>query len=174
MYKKLKAISDAGETTATVNPPAPPPSGWVTITEDNYLSCTRSTGYYCWLVQQVILLMLLHMHAAGLVYTYLAGHVGRSGDEGAFRALTRGYTHCMGIRQIRWNKCQHQKSYVLPCACINQAINESWSLPCILVAPVRWRISIYYFCNMSMCCRVCNFYYTLISFLLVKLDIKFA
>ena len=61
-------------------------------------------------------------------------------------------THSMGIRQIRWNKCQHQKSYVLPCACINQAINESWSLPCILVAPVRWRISIYYFCNMSMCC----------------------
>ena len=33
------------------------------------------------------------MCAAGLVYTYLAGHVGRSGDEGAFRALTRGYTH---------------------------------------------------------------------------------
>ena len=28
----------------------------------------------------------------GLVYTYLAGHVGRAG-EGAFRALTRGYTH---------------------------------------------------------------------------------
>ena len=27
------------------------------------------------------------------MYTYLAGHVGRSGDEGAFRALTRGYTH---------------------------------------------------------------------------------
>ena len=27
------------------------------------------------------------------MYTYLAGHVGRSGDEGAFQALTRGYTH---------------------------------------------------------------------------------
>ena len=41
MYKKLKAISDAGETTATVNPPAPPPSGWVTITEDNYLTVAQ-------------------------------------------------------------------------------------------------------------------------------------
>lgn len=29
----------------------------------------------------------------GLVYTYLAGHVGRTGDQGAFRALARGYTH---------------------------------------------------------------------------------
>ena len=27
------------------------------------------------------------------MYTYLAGHVGRVGDEGAFRALARGYTH---------------------------------------------------------------------------------
>lgn len=29
----------------------------------------------------------------GLVYTYLAGHVGGAGDEGAFRALACGYTH---------------------------------------------------------------------------------
>ncbi len=28
-----------------------------------------------------------------MVYTYLAGHVGRTGEEGAFRALSRGYTH---------------------------------------------------------------------------------
>ena len=33
------------------------------------------------------------MFLTGLVYTYLAGHVGRTGDEGAFRALTRGYAH---------------------------------------------------------------------------------
>ena len=31
--------------------------------------------------------------SAGLLYTYLAGHVSRDGSEGAFRALTRGYTH---------------------------------------------------------------------------------
>ena len=29
----------------------------------------------------------------GLVYTYLVGHVGRTGDQGAFRVLARGYTH---------------------------------------------------------------------------------
>ena len=29
----------------------------------------------------------------GLLYSYLAGHVGREGDVGAFRALTRGYKH---------------------------------------------------------------------------------
>ena len=29
----------------------------------------------------------------GLVYTYLASHVGRMGEQGAFMALTRGYTH---------------------------------------------------------------------------------
>ena len=32
----------------------------------------------------------------GLVYTYLAGHVGRAGEEGTFRALTRGYTPLTG------------------------------------------------------------------------------
>ena len=37
-------------------------------------------------------LLLLSAHI-GLVYTYLAGHVGHTGGQGAFRALTRGYTH---------------------------------------------------------------------------------
>ena len=37
-------------------------------------------------------LLLLSAHI-GLVYTYLAGHVGHTGDQGVFRALTRGYTH---------------------------------------------------------------------------------
>lgn len=30
---------------------------------------------------------------SGLVYTYLAGHVGHQETEGAFRALTQGYKH---------------------------------------------------------------------------------
>ena len=30
-------------------------------------------------------------YSSGLLYTYLAGHVGRDSSEGAFRALTRGY-----------------------------------------------------------------------------------
>ena len=32
------------------------------------------------------------------MYTYLAGHVGRSGYEGAFRALTHGYTHWASMK----------------------------------------------------------------------------
>lgn len=36
---------------------------------------------------------MVHVYYIGLVYTYLAGHVGHFGDQGAFRALTRGYTH---------------------------------------------------------------------------------
>lgn len=38
-------------------------------------------------------MLLLLCANVGLVYTYLAGHVGRVGDQGAFRALMRGYTH---------------------------------------------------------------------------------
>ena len=37
-------------------------------------------------------IFLLYIHI-GLVYTYLAGHLGWTGEEGAFRALSRGYTH---------------------------------------------------------------------------------
>ena len=29
----------------------------------------------------------------GLLYAHLAGNVGKTGEEGAFRALARGYTH---------------------------------------------------------------------------------
>ena len=36
---------------------------------------------------------LCFLLCSGLLYSYLAGHVGRIGDEGAFRALARGYTH---------------------------------------------------------------------------------
>lgn len=38
----------------------------------------------------------------GLVYTYLAGHVGRrTNSEGAFRALKRGYAHWASGRLAR-------------------------------------------------------------------------
>ena len=43
--------------------------------------------------------------------TYLAGHVSREGSEGAFRALTRGYTHWASGRleehQVNTNHPQH-------------------------------------------------------------------
>ena len=43
--------------------------------------------YFLYSVPHMVFFLL------GLVYTYLAGHVGRMGEQGAFRALTRGYTH---------------------------------------------------------------------------------
>ena len=39
---------------------------------------------------KIIIIIIMHV---GLVYAYLAGHVGRLGEEGAFSALARGYTH---------------------------------------------------------------------------------
>ena len=46
---------------------------------------------YCVITTNVI--MDKNIFCVGLLYTYLAGHVGRKGDEGAFRALARGYNH---------------------------------------------------------------------------------
>lgn len=57
---------------------------------------------------------------AGLVYAYLAGHVGHVGDQGAFRALTRGYNHWASGRleeiQINSNnpQCCHVHCKVKP------------------------------------------------------------
>ena len=42
----------------------------------------------------------------GLVYTYPVGHVGHFGVQGAFRALTRGYTHWASgrLQEMELNK----------------------------------------------------------------------
>lgn len=56
----------------------------------------------------------------GLVYTYLAGHVGHAGENGAFRALSRGYTHWASGRleeiQVNTNhpQCCHVKCKMKP------------------------------------------------------------
>ncbi len=54
------------------------------------------------------------------MYTYLAGHVGRIGEQGAFRALSRGYTHWASGRvdelQVNTNNpiCCHVRSKMKP------------------------------------------------------------
>ena len=92
LYKKHKTLTEAGHRLAPLTPPAPPPSGWVTVSSENYLQVapdlpTVTAGQYT--IKRISALSLY----TGVVYTYLAGHVGRSGDEGAFQALTRGYIH---------------------------------------------------------------------------------
>lgn len=95
LYKKHKTLTEAGHRVAPPTPPAPPPSGWVTVSSENYLQVapdlpTVTAGQYT--IKKLSNISALSLYT-GVVYTYLAGHVGRSGDEGAFRALTRGYTH---------------------------------------------------------------------------------
>eukprot|EP00731_Ephydatia_muelleri_P024343 Em0016g614a len=77
LYKKYKTLTDAGHVLAPLTAPPPPPSGWVTVSSENYTQVAPD----------------IPTVTVGLVYTYLAGHVGRTRDEGAFRALTRGYAH---------------------------------------------------------------------------------
>jgi len=49
-----------------------------------------------------------------MVYSYLSGALGRSGDEGAFRALSRGYTHWASgrISVLEVNTCNPQYCHV--------------------------------------------------------------
>ena len=86
----------------------------------------------------------------GLVYMYLARLVGHMGDQGAFRALARGYTHWASGRleeiQINTNNPA--------CAMQDQAIHESWRVQCIYSSWERGRISLHSHSYMWMCCRV--------------------
>lgn len=59
--------------------------------------------------------MLYQCHFfTGLVYTYLAGHVGRVSDHGAFRALSRGYNHWASgrVQEIQINTNNPQFCHV--------------------------------------------------------------
>ena len=55
-----------------------------------------------------------------MVYTYLAGHVNPVSDQGAFRALSRGYTHWASgrLEEIQVNTsnplCSHVKCKTKP------------------------------------------------------------
>ena len=96
LYKKHKSLTEAGHRLAPLTPPAPPPSGWVTISSENYQAVapnlpTVTAGQFT--INHFQNHLRFQHCLTGLVYTYLTGHVGWSGDEGAFRALTRGYTH---------------------------------------------------------------------------------
>ena len=95
LYKNHNTLTEAGHRLAPLISPAPPPSGWVTVSSENYLQVAPdlpsvTASQYTINNNSIIF--------TGLVYTYLAGHVGRSGDEGAFQGLTRGYTHWMSGR----------------------------------------------------------------------------
>jgi hypothetical protein len=80
LYKKYKRMVDAGSSISPLGPPQQPPQGWVALP----LSASE--------IESSTLVSSLPSVTAGLVYTYLAGHIGcNSNTVGAFRALKQGY-----------------------------------------------------------------------------------
>ena len=62
--QKHKTLTDAGHSLAPLNPPAPPPSGWVTVSSENYLQVapdlpTVTAGQYT-IILQIYLFLFLH------------------------------------------------------------------------------------------------------------------
>ena len=79
LYKKHKTLTEAGHRLAPLTPPAPPPSGWVTVSSENYLQVapdlpTVTAGQYT--IKKLSNISALSLYT-GVVYTYLAGHVGQ-------------------------------------------------------------------------------------------------
>ncbi len=109
LYKKYKALNESGKQVSLPSIPSPPLTGWTIVTSENFQSVAAfvprvSHGKFYKELMSVIpykanlrILLLIFITFShpflGLLYTYLAGHVGLIGDQGAFRALSRGYTH---------------------------------------------------------------------------------
>ena len=107
LYKKYKQMVDGGSSVSPLGPPQQPPQGWAALpltTTDVQSSTLVSslpsvTAGYSALIhaKQYALILQINVFTTsfsgtGLVYTYLAGHVGcNSNTVGAFRALKQGY-----------------------------------------------------------------------------------
>ncbi len=95
LYKKHKALSDAGVQVKDLVAPPPPVNGWITLTHDN---CVNESSKMPPVTSGTLILLCgacyyCLLFCEGLLYNYLAGNIGRKdGSEGAFRALSRGYT----------------------------------------------------------------------------------
>ena len=77
LYRNREQLEASGITHAPLPFPTFPPLGWTLITDSN---------------QRDVKITLLVVHPTTL-YEYLAEGVGNVSGKGAFRALTRGYTH---------------------------------------------------------------------------------
>ena len=102
LYRKYRSFTDAGEQGAMPGPPSRPLTGWKSVSEETYRSIASSIplvtsgeprAYFTKSMVFILIYCYYLLTYIGLVYTYLVGHVGHTGDQGAFRALTHGYTH---------------------------------------------------------------------------------
>lgn len=105
LYKKHQQLAVSGVTVAPLTHPSPPLSGWKSVTETSVKTLAKevprvtSGNLFCILYKAYITfydkdVTSFSIHAlTGLVYTYLAGTVGHSKTQGAFRVLSCGYTH---------------------------------------------------------------------------------
>ncbi len=84
--------SESGKELTLPSIPSPPISGWTAVTAHNFQELADSIPHVSRGNFFLVCLLLLS-YATGLVYTYLAGYVGHIGNQGAFHALSRGYTH---------------------------------------------------------------------------------
>ncbi len=136
LYKKYKALNESGKQVSLPSIPSPPLTGWTIVTSENFQSVAAfvprvSHGkFYKELMSAIpykanlrilLLIFITFSHPfLGLLYAYLAGHVGLIGDQGAFRALSRGYTHWASGRvdelQVNTNNplCCHVKCKMKP------------------------------------------------------------
>ena len=85
-------LTEAGESVALPTSPSPPISGWKIITEENHRTIVLSVPCVTpgMPARTIIFTISIFdfMNYVGLVYTYLAGHVGHTGEEGALLVAT--------------------------------------------------------------------------------------
>ena len=99
LYRKYRSLTEAGVQVSLPACPSVPLTGWNPVNEETCQAIAPSIPRVT-SGKQIDCCVYIHCDkwpffccCVGLVYTYLAGHVGRTGDQGAFRALAHGYTH---------------------------------------------------------------------------------
>ena len=96
LARKHQQLQVDGVNVAPLGVPPIPPSGWNAVSETNFKEAVEkmpkmmsgNKKHYFMYTYNHFLGFL-----SGTLYSYLADGVGRSKGEGAFRALSRGYTH---------------------------------------------------------------------------------
>ena len=104
-------LEASGVVCAPLALPTFPPLGWTPVTKEN----------------QNNVKMLLPLMYPTTLYEYLAEGVGNVSGKGAFRALTRGYTHWASgrLNKLEINTCNPTLCFV---RCQMRPINETWLL----------------------------------------------